>query len=372
MLIDIAAYKVDNIDLIDSPALLVYRERVEQNIARMLEMAGRAERLIPHVKTHKMAAVIQLFLEAGIKKFKCATIAEAEMTASCGAEEIVLAYQPVGPKLNRWVSLIQRFPWVRFAALTDDEGIISQFARIAEKQEQNLWLLLDINAGMGRTGVAPGPKAKQLYRLIHEHPLLAPAGLHAYDGHIHKANLQERQAQSDKDFAAVLQLRNELQAEGMPVERLITAGSPSFPTHLEQEDVELSPGTTIFWDAGYGTAFQDMPFEPAALVLSRVISKPAPGQLCLDLGHKSIASENPPEKRVVFPEIEVKKIITHSEEHLVIETPQADQYQVGDVLYGLPWHICPTVALHQEGIVIEEGMAVGHWPVTARDRRLKI
>ncbi|MEM6343580.1 MAG: D-TA family PLP-dependent enzyme [Bacteroidota bacterium] len=372
MPIDINDYKVENIALIDSPALLVYRERVEQNIRRMLEMAGSAERLIPHVKTHKMAAVIQLYLEAGIKKFKCATIAEAEMTASSGAEEVVLAYQPVGPKLNRWISLIQRFPWVRFSALVDDAGIIKQFGQMAEKQAQNLWLLLDINGGMGRTGVSPSPQAKALYRQIHEHPLLTASGLHAYDGHVRKADLQNRKAQSDADFSLVQQFRAELKADGMPVKRLITAGSPSFPTHLDQTDIELSPGTTIFWDAGYGSTFEDMPFEPAALVLSRVISKPAPDRLCLDLGHKSIASENPPEKRVVFPEIEVEKILTHSEEHLVIQTPQAANYQVGDVLYGLPWHICPTVALHQEGIVIEEGKAVGHWPVTARDRRIQI
>lgn len=372
MPIDIKDYQVGNIELIDSPALLVYRHRVEQNIARMLEMAGSAERLIPHVKTHKMAAVIQLYLQAGIKKFKCATIAEAEMTASSGAEEIVLAYQPVGPKLKRWISLIQRYSWVRFAALVDDASVIERFAEEANKQEQNLSLLLDVDGGMGRTGVKPGPKAVALYQQIDQHELLTAAGIHAYDGHVRLPDLSDRKAKSDEDFAKVLQLRQALREAGMKVERLITAGSPSFPTHLDQEDIELSPGTTIFWDAGYGQRFADMPFEPAALVLSRVISKPGTGRLCLDLGHKSIASENPPEKRVLFPQIEVTNILTHSEEHLVIESPQADQYQVGDVLYGLPYHICPTVALHQEGIVIEEGMAVGHWPVTARDRRLKI
>src|SRR5688572_22791276 len=96
-------YSVSNVATVDSPALLIYPDRVEENVRRMIALAGGAERLCPHVKTHKLAELIHLQLKLGIQKFKCATIAEAEMVASCGAPNVLLAYQPVGPKLQRLV-----------------------------------------------------------------------------------------------------------------------------------------------------------------------------------------------------------------------------------------------------------------------------
>src|SRR5688572_24154275 len=88
-------YTLSNADEIDSPALLVYPDRVRENVRRMIAYAGGVERLRPHVKTHKMPAVIGLQIAAGITKFKCATPAEAEMVAGCGATDVLLAYQPV-------------------------------------------------------------------------------------------------------------------------------------------------------------------------------------------------------------------------------------------------------------------------------------
>lgn len=370
--LDPQQYRVHNLDAIDSPALLVFREKAIRNLDRMIAMAGDVVVLTPHIKTAKMAAIVQMYMEAGIQRFKCATISEAEMAAACGPEEVILAYQPVGPKLGRFVRLMDRFSWVQFATLADDNGVLDKMEALAKKNETQIRLFLDVDGGMGRTGIVPGEAAKALYRRICDSPYLIPLGIHAYDGHIHHASLEDRTAASEADFSAVLAFREALQAEGLPVDRLITGGSPSFPTHIGQEGVEISPGTAIFWDAGYGSQFVDLEFEPAALVLTRVISKPAEGRLCLDLGHKSIASENPPEKRVVLLGVEITSVYKHSEEHLVIETPQADQYQVGDAILGIPWHVCPTVALHQEAVVIDNELAVGNWPVTARDRRIVI
>jgi len=113
-----------------------------------------------------------------------------------------------------------------------------------------------------------------------------------------------------------------------------------------------------------------MPFVAAALVLTRVVSKPGPNLLCLDLGHKAIASEMP-QPRVEFLNLKDATAVTHSEEHLVVETAQAADFELGDCLYGVPRHICPTVALHAEAVVIEDGKRTGCWRVVARDRRVK-
>jgi D-serine deaminase-like pyridoxal phosphate-dependent protein len=132
-----------------------------------------------------------------------------------------------------------------------------------------------------------------------------------------------------------------------------------------------SPGTTVFWDAGYGTTLPDLPFVPAIVLLTRVISRPSPGRLCLDLGHKAVASENP-HPRVVLFGLEDATAVGHSEEHLVLETPRAADFPVGTPIYGVPWHVCPTVALHDEAVVVRRGRAAERWPVVARARTLTI
>ena len=113
-------HKVANAREIASPTLLVYPDRIQENIRRMIQIAGGTERLRPHVKTHKLAEVIRMQMEHGIASFKCATVAEAEMTASCNAKDVLLAYQPVGPNVQRLVRLAKTFPNTRFSTIADD------------------------------------------------------------------------------------------------------------------------------------------------------------------------------------------------------------------------------------------------------------
>jgi len=103
-------YKVSNVANIPSPALLFYPERISENIRRVLQIAGGAERLRPHIKTHKCAEVLRMHLEVGIKKFKCATVAEAEMAARAGAADVLIAAQLAGPNLKRLEALRRAFP----------------------------------------------------------------------------------------------------------------------------------------------------------------------------------------------------------------------------------------------------------------------
>jgi D-serine deaminase-like pyridoxal phosphate-dependent protein len=359
---------------LSSPALLVYGDRVRENIRRMLSTAGRPERLRPHIKTHKMREMLELQLEAGIKKFKCATIAEAELAASAGVSDLLLAYQPVGPGVRRFAELIKAYPKTKFSVVCDDQTAISALSKaIALPQRTNgsLEVLLDIDVGQHRTGVPAGPEAAKLYRAIANSPGLTPGGLHAYDGHLSDADPIIRKAACDDAFAPVAKLKDELESAGLPVTRVVAGGSPTFPFHARRLDVECSPGTTVFWDSGYGNKLRDLDFLPAALVLTRVVSKPGANRLCLDLGHKALGSEMP-QPRVQFLNLLEYNALTHSEEHLVIETADAHQFKVGDCLYGVPRHICPTVALHSNATVIENHEIVGSWKVAARERRITI
>src|SRR5262249_28214069 len=143
----------------------------------------------------------------------------------------------------------------------------------------------------------------------------------------------------------------------------------SFPIHalLDEPGVELSPGTCVLHDVGYGSKLPDLPFVPAAALLTRVISRPRPHRLCLDLGHKAGAAA-PKGPRVGLQEIPDAEFPTHSEEHLVAQTPRAGEFPVGTPMLGFPYHICPTCALHRRAYVIEGGEQVDEWEVAARDR----
>jgi D-serine deaminase-like pyridoxal phosphate-dependent protein len=362
---------VENEQEIPTPALLIDLDRVERNLRRMLDIAGGPERLRPHVKTHKLGPLVQRQLALGISKFKCATIAEAEMLATSGARDVMLAFPPAGPNIARLLELTRRFPESRFSAIADHPATIRGLDVSARDARIQLEVLLDIDCGMQRTGIPPGPEAKTLYRLLAESPGLLPGGLHVYDGHNTQADPTARCAQCEQEFAPVLALRSDLEAEGLNVPRLVAGGSPTFPCHAAHSDRELSPGTTVLWDFGYGDRYADLPFEPAAILLTRVISKPSSNRLCLDLGHKAVAAENP-HPRVRLLELPDAVPVMHSEEHLVIETPTAADYSIGQTLHGIPRHVCPTVALHSEAWITENGRVTGTWPIEARARRISI
>lgn len=363
-------YQISDIDQLDTPALVVYPDRVKQNIAKLVAAVNDIDRLRPHVKTHKTKEVTRLCMDAGINKFKCATIAEAEMLALCKATDVLLAYQPAGPKTNRLAALVKQYSNTAFSCLVDSYETAVAIDRIALAEQITLNVYLDLNVGMNRSGIAP-QKAFVLYQRCGLLKSLKVVGLHVYDGHIHDEDLNIRRQNCDAAFKLVEDLIAELQASGiMPI--VVAGGSPTFPIHAKRKGVECSPGTFVYWDGGYGKAFDEQRFLPAALVVARVISLPDDTKICVDLGHKSIASENVLDKRVTFLNAPQLKPVSHSEEHLVLEAGADHNYKVGDVLYGMPHHICPTVALYERATTIENNQRSGEWRNVARDRKINI
>jgi D-serine deaminase-like pyridoxal phosphate-dependent protein len=360
-------FKLANAVEVPSPSLLIYVERASENIRRMIAIAGGPERLRPHIKTHKMPALIERQLRAGVQKFKCATIAEAEMCAAAGAPDVLLAMQPVGPNIGRLIRLIGAFPRTKFSTILDDGEIALQLSAAANAASLKVDVLLDIDCGMHRCGIAPGPAAIGLYQHIASLPGLRAAGFHAYDGHIHDSDLSERTRRCDEAFAPIEKLATDLRAGGLAVDIIVAGGTPTFPIHARRKGVECSPGTCVLSDVGYAKKFPDLDFLVAACVLTRVVSKPGPNLICVELGHKSVASENP-HPRAEFPQLPDAHTVTHSEEHLVLETPLASSLEAGHALYAFPKHICPTVALYSEAVTVVDHVAGERWPVTARNR----
>ena len=364
-------YAIENADEIDSPTLLVYEERLNENLRRMVLQAGGPERLCPHVKTHKLPQVITRQLALGVQRFKAATIAEAEMCAAAGAPHVLLAHAPVGPRAERLVALMRAFPSTEFAIIVDDPEVARHLSGVVSRAGLAVNVLLDIDCGMHRSGIAPDNGAEALYRLVSTLPGLRAVGLHAYDGQIHDTDLSSRRARCEEALGPVLALRERLRALGFMVSRLVTGGTPTFPLLASRTDVECSPGTSVLWDYGYASTLPDLDYLFAAALLTRVTSRPLPNRLCLDLGHKAVGSEMP-QPRVVVLGLEDAKLVGHSEEHLVLETERAADYPPGSVLYALPWHICPTVNLHSEVVLVQNRRATVRWPVVARSRRISV
>jgi D-serine deaminase-like pyridoxal phosphate-dependent protein len=367
-------YQIADLSEIFSPGLVVFRDLVQQNLAGMVRVAGTTARLRPHCKTHKMPAVIALEQELGITRHKAATIAEAEMLAGAGVDDIFLAYNVVGPNIGRVVRFVETYPGVKLSVTADHPVPLAQLSAAMEAAGVSVEVLLDIDTGLHRTGIPLGPEAMGLYRQIARLPGIVPGGLHLYDGHNHQKDVAERRAAVMKVWEPAAKFRDELVAAGLPVLRIVAGGTASFPIFATIDDpaIELSPGTTIFHDYGYGDAFPDLLFQPAALLLTRVISRPTPNRITLDLGYKAVASENPLTNRVRFPDLPDAVPVLQNEEHLVIETRSAERFTPGDALFAIPKHICPTTALHQLVYVVSGGRLVDRWPVVARDRVLKI
>lgn len=367
-------YRIDNPDSLFSPGLVVFREVLERNIDAMIALAGNVDRLRPHCKTHKIAEIIKLQLDCGITRHKAATIAECEMLARAGSKDVLLAYNPVGPNIARMARLVEAFPDVRFGATADDPEIVTALGQAMVSVGGTLDLLIDINPGRDRTGLRPDDSAVAFEHHIARTPGLRPGGFHLYDGHQIQQDLAERTAAVHAVWEQVAALRDRLETEGIPVPRIVSGGTPTFPVYAHMTDpaIELSPGTCTFHDASYGDKFPDLNphFTPAALLLTRVISRPTANRVTLDCGTKSVAADPPMGQRLVFPDIPDGVQVLHNEEHLVVETSTANRWKPGDWTLAIPRHVCPTTALHKQVYVIENGLLADQWTVASRDRVL--
>lgn len=366
-------YQLQDENEIISPSLVYYKDILEENIRRMVEIAGDVKRLWPHVKSHKSAGFMKLILSKGIDQFKCATIAEAEMVAEVGAKRVILAYPLVGPNIARFVKLMKAYPNTEFFAIGDDEGQVQLLSDEAVKNGVKANFLLDINTGLDRTGIKPGP-AYDLFKSANAMEGICVRGMHVYDGQRHENDFDDRNGRTKEDVSPVYALKQKVEAEGIDCGIMVMGGTPSFPCHTDEEGSFLSPGTCLIQDYGYATNFPDLEFPIGAMLLTRVVSHPAEGVFTLDLGYKAVAAD-PALPRAVVAGYEDCIQVMQNEEHLVLKMPAGRENErpaIGTVLYAAPFHICPTSALYPELLVAQNGKIVETWEVTARNRKITI
>jgi D-serine deaminase-like pyridoxal phosphate-dependent protein len=292
------------------------------------------------------------------------------MVLQAGAGKAILSYpQSQELKIERLCDLNASYPEAWIATIVSTPFHLEVLGTVATRRKQPLRVMLDLDAGMHRTGIKFGPDTIELYRKIDAHPFLQPSGFHLYDGHENFSNVTEREAAALKHINSLQEFQRQIEAEGMPVPCVVAGGSFSFAFYARTKGMYGSPGTYVYWDAGYNLAMPDLPFRYAALVLTQVVDRyPEARTITTDLGSKAISSDLPVEKRAYLLGQDAAKLIVQNEEHGVFQIP-GELPHVGDYLLVVPGHICPTTIRYPGIHVLDAaGEVIDYYLHTARDR----
>jgi D-serine deaminase-like pyridoxal phosphate-dependent protein len=332
-------------------------------------MRGDANRWRPHVKTAKLASVMQRLVARGVKNLKCSTTLELSTACRVGAADVLVAYPLVGANAKRTRDLAGTFPAVRVSVLVENMRQVREWTGSAVQ------LFIDVNPGMNRTGIEQAriEEITQLARFIQGEGLVF-AGLHYYDGHLGKIDAAPRNAMALRGYDRLVEMVAVLQGAGVSVPEVITSGTPAFLSALSYPGFQdgsfvhrVSPGTVVYGDCTSLSQLPgDMGYRPAALVVSTVVSHPTARRITCDAGHKAVSADEGIPTCVVcgHPEMQPQK---PSEEHLPIDIDwDSEPPAVGSHLYLVPRHVCPTVNNFDTALLVVNGKVESVVAVTAR------
>lgn len=361
-----APYQIENSAELITPALAIYPEIVEQNISATIRLlANDPNRWRPHVKTAKLGFIMRRLAQRGIHQAKCSTTVELATACAIGIKDVLVAYPMVGANAARVRELAEQNPQVRIAALAENPE------QAAAWKNSRVGIFIDVNPGMDRTGIEQ-TRIPAILEAIRAIPTEF-RGLHYYDGHLSSQPLAEREPLAHQGYDRLMEIAQAVQAAGFPIEEIITSGTPAFPcaaTYAPFRNASFvhraSPGTVIYSDA---TSLKQLPaewgYQPAALVVTTVVSHPRENVLTCDAGHKSVSADAGIPTCVVagHPDLTPLK---PSEEHLPIQVNSGQRPGIGENLYLIPRHVCPTVNNFDDALIVQSHRIVSIEKVTAR------
>ena len=371
------ATEVGDFDQIDgsriaTPALCIDEEIFESNIDAVLKIARDPERLWPHIKTYKCGRIVSRLQSRGIRSFKCATIAEADLLGRCGVRNAMLAYPVTGPSIGLLLDLGARYRRTSYSCLIQDDVRLDSVAKQAAERGQILGTFIDIDSGQGRTGIDDENRIVELAERATGLNGIEFRGFHLYDGQNHQHQPEMRRDAIRKIWDWRSKIVSQLKQRGISCPITVAGGTPTFPFWAEIDECSLSPGTAFIHDSGYSAKFPDLPFRPAAFVLGRIVSRRSDGAITIDVGSKAIATD-PVGARGWFPDLDDPELLEQSEEHWIIRESEARERRIGDLVRVVPTHICPTINLFHEIVVKRsESRKYESWSVDARDRKVRI
>ncbi len=357
-------------DAIDTPALLLDLDAFEYNLDTMAaHIAGSGAKLRAHAKTHKSPVIAARQMARGAIGQCVQKVAEAEILAWGGVPDILVSNEVVGrQKLARLAALSGI---ARVAVCTDDAAQVAMLAEAAEAAGQRLSVLVEIDVGAGRCGVAPGPDAVALAQRIAASPHLRFGGLQAYHGSAqHLRRPDQRQAAIAAAAEGARRTVEQLRQVGLDCPIVGGAGTGTFALEAASGVyTELQAGSYCFMDADYArnldAAGQPVAtFRHALFVLAGVMSAARPGIAVLDAGHKAVPTDSGPPLVWQRPDL---TYVSASDEHGTLAcASETAAPKPGEKLRLVPGHCDPTVDRYDWYVGLRRGVVECLWPVAAR------
>jgi D-serine deaminase-like pyridoxal phosphate-dependent protein len=365
-------YRVSDPERVLTPALALYPDVIASNTRCTLDLlGGDAGRWRAHIKTAKLNYTLRILIDRGVRHFKCATSLELLQACQTGATDVLIAYPLMGANAHRVREIKNQHSGARISVLAENEAQVRQW------HGTEIGIFLDINPGMNRTGIEQSSRqyvVKLAQAIIQSG--LEFRGLHYYDGQFGAVAEPDRTKAAHAGYDQLLDLVRDLEAAGVHVPEVVTAGTPTLPCSLAYSGFEnadflhrVSPGTVVYNDA---TSLVQFPaqygYAPAALVMARVVSSPHHGIITCDAGHKAVSADAGVPTCVVVGHPELAPL-SPSEEHLPLAVNEgATSPRVGDILYLLPRHVCPTVNNFDAALIVRNGHVESVEVVSARGR----
>jgi 3-hydroxy-D-aspartate aldolase len=360
---------------VDTPALIVDLDAFERNLRRMADAVGQAGlRLRPHAKTHKSPEVARRQLALGAVGVCCQKVAEAEVMVAGGITDVLVSNEVAGArKLARLAALARQ---ARIGVCVDEVASVEEIERAAAAAGASIDVLVEIDVGGRRCGVAPGAAAAQLALRVAAATHLRFRGLQAYYGSAqHVRDAAERQAHIARAVAHVEATLSALGAAGLEAEIVSGAGTGTYEHEAASRVYnELQPGSYVFMDADYarnkqadGGPFDR--FEHALFVYASIMSAPVPERRVLDAGLKALAFDS---GMPVPWQLSGAVYLRPSDEHGNLDVAAcARPPGRGDKLLLVPGHCDPTVNLHDWYVAVRglhgpDARVEALWPVAAR------
>lgn len=355
---------------VDTPALIIDLDAFEANLAHMAEAARAAGvRLRPHAKTHKCAIIALRQIALGAVGVCCQKVSEAEALVQGGVRDVLVTNEIVGSR--KLVHLAALAREASLAVCVDNADNIAALDSAAVSAGASLDVLVEVDVGAHRCGVAPGAPALALAQRIEAASALRFAGIQAYHGSAqHIRDHDERRAAIDAAVAAAGSTVELLAENDLACRSVTGAGTGTFRFEaMSGLYNELQAGSYIFMDADYaknfgqgGAAFDE--FQHSLFVYTTVMSMPEPGRAVVDAGLKASSVDAGLPSVYAMPGL---RFVGASDEHgkLVAESGELG-LSLGDKLKLVPGHCDPTVNLYDWYVCVRGGFVQALWPIVAR------
>ncbi len=355
------------VEELDTPAMLIDLDAMDRNIAHIAGTAReRGVAWRPHAKGHKTPAIAHRQIAAGAIGVTCAKLGEAEVFAANGVRDILVANQVVGPiKTRRWAALVASSGADVMVAV-DAPANVAELDEAAGQFGVRPRVLVEVNSGMDRCGIAPGEAAVRLAEAVAAAPNLRFAGVMAWEGHaVAVFDHPARRDVIERAIASLVETAEACRAAGLPVEIVSCGGSGTYLYAASQPGItEIQAGGATLGDFFYREL--ESPAEPALSLMAQVTSRPTAERIILDFGRKTVD----PSLRAPQPRgIDGVASMSFSAEHATLNLDHpAEAPRPGDrVFFDIGYHD-QALHLHEYLFAVRDGIVVAVWPTLSRGK----